>query len=147
MTENILACLHRPVTTTRTIPVQVCYGLQESYQENLLIRTKILNFIRVTSISHTYSRSQTQNSFNTTDGLHISFKTLDKVHFTDKAWFHLHWHINDHDSKTWSAENSHTFHKTVTLLKNQSVDRCLSTVNNRPYFFSQKQYQQNFTTN
>jgi hypothetical protein len=37
------------------------------------------------------------------------FDILDKVFYSDEAWFHLSGYVNSQNSRTWSAENPHTF--------------------------------------
>jgi hypothetical protein len=34
---------------------------------------------------------------------------LDKVFYSDGAWFHLSGYVNRQNSRIWSAENPHTF--------------------------------------
>ena len=36
---------------------------------------------------------------------------LDRVYFSDEAWFHLDEYVNSQDSPIWSNENPHTFHE------------------------------------
>jgi hypothetical protein len=40
-------------------------------------------------------------------GIHI----LDKVLYSDEAWFHLSGYVNSQNSRIWSVENPHTFHE------------------------------------
>lgn len=37
---------------------------------------------------------------------------LDRVFFTDEAWFHLSGYVNSQNTRIWSTENPHVFHET-----------------------------------
>jgi hypothetical protein len=37
--------------------------------------------------------------------------SLDKIYFTDEAWFHISLYVNSQNNQVWNAENPYMFHE------------------------------------
>jgi hypothetical protein len=79
--------------------------------------TKILNFIHIVYMSCTNSRKLIRKNRlhycrRFTHFIRGGIDVLDKVFYSDEAWFHLSGYVNSENSRIWSAENPNTFHET-----------------------------------